>query len=242
METRVTHNPPSVLVIRTRGSSVGSITPPGSAPLRRFRLRPGRKRPVIMAVLVLAFLATFLIDWAVTLPGDRRHPGPERVGVREHRTSQHPAVHGQPDERLHPGHDHRLGPRTGRGRRRRRRRSGGFAQTATTSDTGRWSVSVTAAGSYTVSVDQDTLPKGQYLTNAADAKRTVSASLNANVGQIFQLSDQQGSSRTTTRRASRPSGPGSSSRPASDSGSSSRWRPWACRSSTARRAVELLAR
>ncbi|MET3450502.1 branched-chain amino acid ABC transporter permease [Curtobacterium sp. 1544] len=69
---------------------------------------------------------------------------------------------------------------------------GGFAQTATTSDTGRWSVSVTTAGSYTVAVDQDTLPKGQYLTNAADAKRTVTASLNANVGQIFQLSDQQG--------------------------------------------------
>ncbi|WFR67288.1 branched-chain amino acid ABC transporter permease [Curtobacterium flaccumfaciens] len=47
---------------------MGSITPPGPVLLRRFRLRPGRRRPVLMAVLLAAFLATFLIDWAVTLP------------------------------------------------------------------------------------------------------------------------------------------------------------------------------
>ena len=66
------------------------------------------------------------------------------------------------------------------------------AQTATTDDSGRWSVSVATAGQYTVSVDQGSLPKGQYLTNAADAERKVNATLNSNVGHIFQLSDQQG--------------------------------------------------
>ena len=47
---------------------MGSITPPGRAQPRLFRLRQARRRPVLAAVLVAAFLATFLIDWAVTLP------------------------------------------------------------------------------------------------------------------------------------------------------------------------------
>ncbi|MFJ3032880.1 branched-chain amino acid ABC transporter permease [Curtobacterium pusillum] len=171
---------------------MGSITPPGPAQLRRFRLRPGRRRPVIMAVLLAAFLATFLIDWAVTLPA----VGATSAPTASASASTAPAT-GQPCT-VSPTNGCIQGTITDSDRKSVEGVAvdvtgpGGFAQTATTSDTGRWSVSVTTAGSYTVAVDQDTLPKGQYLTNAADAKRTVSASLNANVGQIFQLSDQQG--------------------------------------------------
>jgi neutral amino acid transport system permease protein len=171
---------------------VGSITPPGPAQLRRFRLRPGRGRPVIMAVLLAAFLATFLIDWAVTLPA----VGATSAPTASASASTAPAT-GQPCT-VSPTNGCIQGTITDSDRKSVEGVAvdvtgpGGFAQTAITSDTGRWSVSVTTAGSYTVAVDQDTLPKGQYLTNAADAKRTVSASLNANVGQIFQLSDQQG--------------------------------------------------
>lgn len=171
---------------------MGSITPPGPAQLRRFRLRPGRRRPVIMAVLLAAFLATFLIDWAVTLPA----VGATSAPTASASASTAPAT-GQPCT-VSPTNGCIQGTITDSDRKSVEGVAvdvtgpGGFAQTATTSDTGRWSVSVTTAGSYTVAVDQDTLPKGQYLTNAADAKRTVTASLNANVGQIFQLSDQQG--------------------------------------------------
>ncbi|MGN8049408.1 branched-chain amino acid ABC transporter permease [Curtobacterium sp. 22159] len=146
-----------------------------------------------MAVLIVAFLATFLIDWAVTAPanGATASPTASASASTGAGTSTQPCtvsptngcIQGtitDSDRRPVEGVDVAVaGP-------------GGFAQTATTRDTGRWSVRVETAGRYTVSVDQDTLPKGQYLTNAADAKRTVQANLNQNVGQIFQLSDQQG--------------------------------------------------
>ncbi|WIB77240.1 branched-chain amino acid ABC transporter permease [Curtobacterium sp. MCPF17_002] len=173
---------------------MGSITPPGPALTRRFRLRPGRWRPVIMAVLVAAFLATFLIDWAVTLPAVGATPAPTSSATSAPASTQpctvsptNGCIQGTiTDSERKPveGVDVDVtGP-------------AGFAQTATTADTGRWSIRVETAGQYTVSVDQDTLPKGQYLTNAADAERKVSASLNANVGQIFQLSDQKGATTT----------------------------------------------
>jgi len=145
-----------------------------------------------MAVLLAAFLATFLIDWAVTLPAVGATPAPTASAS----ASTAPAT-GQPCT-VSPTNGCIQGTITDSDREPVEGVAvdvtgpGGFAQTATTADTGRWSVSVTAAGSYTVAVDQDTLPKGQYLTNAKDAQRTVTASLNANVGQIFQLSDQQG--------------------------------------------------
>ncbi|TDW72569.1 amino acid/amide ABC transporter membrane protein 1 (HAAT family) [Curtobacterium sp. PhB25] len=166
---------------------MGSITPPGRAQPRLFRLRQARRRPVLAAVLVAAFLATFLIDWAVTLPAFSATSAPA--------TSQactvsptNGCIQGTiTDSEREPADDVDVdvdGP-------------GGFAETATTNADGRWSVSVDEAGEYTVSVDQDTLPKGQYLTNAADAERKVQATLNANVGQIFQLSDQKGATTTT---------------------------------------------
>lgn len=166
---------------------MGSITPPGRAQPRLFRLRQARRRPVLAAVLVAAFLATFLIDWAVTLPAFSATSAPA--------TSQactvspdNGCIQGTiTDSEREPAQDVDVdvaGP-------------GGFAETATTNADGRWSVSVDEAGEYTVSVDQATLPKGQYLTNAADAERKVQATLNANVGQIFQLSDQKGATTTS---------------------------------------------
>ncbi|MCS6566817.1 branched-chain amino acid ABC transporter permease [Curtobacterium flaccumfaciens pv. flaccumfaciens] len=133
-------------------------------------------------MLVAAFLATFLIDWAVTLPAFSATSAPA--------TSQactvspdNGCIQGTiTDSERDPAEDVDVdvtGP-------------SGFDQTATTNADGRWSVKVETAGEYTVSVDQGTLPKGQYLTNAADAERKVQATLNANVGQIFQLSDQKG--------------------------------------------------
>ncbi|MFB9649107.1 branched-chain amino acid ABC transporter permease [Curtobacterium pusillum] len=178
---------------------MGSITPPGPVLLRGFRLRRGRRRAVILAVLVAAFLATFLIDWAVTLPAVGATPAPTASASAS--ASSAPAdtapASTQPCT-VSPTNGCIQGTITDSDREPVEgvdvdvTGPDGFSRTATTADTGRWSVSVTQAGSYTVSVDQSTLPKGQYLTNAADAKRKVTANLNQNVGQIFQLSDQRG--------------------------------------------------
>ncbi len=151
---------------------------------------------MLVVVLVAAFLATFLIDWAVTLPAQGATAAPSASASASATTGTAPSstqpctvsptngcIQGtilDSDRKPASGIDVDVaGP-------------GGFTATSTTTSAGRWSVSVPAAGQYSVTVDQDTLPKGQFLTNAADAKRTVQANLNANAGQIFQLSDQQG--------------------------------------------------
>ncbi|WP_233422348.1 branched-chain amino acid ABC transporter permease [Curtobacterium oceanosedimentum] len=178
---------------------MGSITPPGSALMRRLRrgAPDRRKRLVLAAVLFLAFLAflaTFAVDWAVSPAADAATSSPSASSspsTGSASTAEGPCAV-SPTNGCIRGTilDSERKPATGvdvdvAG-------PGGFAQTATTDDSGRWSVTVTTAGQYTVSVDQDSLPKGQYLTDAGDAERKVNATLNANVGQIFQLSDQQG--------------------------------------------------
>jgi neutral amino acid transport system permease protein len=70
--------------------------------------------------------------------------------------------------------------------------STGDEQTATTDDTGRWSIAVTEAGSYTVTVDQDTLPDGQFLVNADNAERTVAVNLGATASALFALTAEEG--------------------------------------------------
>ncbi|WP_243698201.1 MULTISPECIES: branched-chain amino acid ABC transporter permease [unclassified Curtobacterium] len=188
---------------------MGSITPAGSALLRRFRPgAPGRRRLVLVVVLVAAFLATFLIDWAVTLPAQ----GATTTATASASASASTAPSSTQPCTVSPTNGCIQGTILDSARKPA---SGvdvdvagpsGFTATSTTTDAGRWSVSVPASGQYTVTVDQDTLPKGQYLTNAADAKRTVQANLNANAGQIFQLSDQQGattSDATTSVTAAR---------------------------------------
>jgi neutral amino acid transport system permease protein len=69
---------------------------------------------------------------------------------------------------------------------------GGFEQTAEVDGTGRWALSVTEAGEYTVTLDTDSLPDGQFLTNAEQDERMVNATLGANAGVIFQLSETEG--------------------------------------------------
>ncbi|WP_422870253.1 branched-chain amino acid ABC transporter permease [Curtobacterium sp. RRHDQ10] len=69
---------------------------------------------------------------------------------------------------------------------------GSFAQTATTNADGRWFVSVTTSGRYVLSLQQSSLPKGQYLTDAKDNARPVQANVGSNAGAIFQLSDTEG--------------------------------------------------
>jgi neutral amino acid transport system permease protein len=172
---------------------VGSTTPAGPALLRRFRPgAPGRRRLVLVVVLVAAFLATFLIDWAVTIPAQGATPAATASASASSAPSSNQPCTVSTSNGCIQGTilDSKREPAAGvdvdvAG-------PAGFAATSTTSAQGRWAVSVPAAGQYSVTVDQDTLPKGQYLTNAADAKRTVQANLNANAGQIFQLSDQKG--------------------------------------------------
>lgn len=151
-----------------------------------------RRRTVLAAVLAAAFLATFLIDWAVTLPAGAATTAPTSSATAETAPATGAPCTVSPTNGCIQGTilDSERDPAQGvdvdvEG-------PGGFAQTATTNDSGRWSVRIDTAGRYTVSVDQDSLPDGQFLTNAEDAERTVQANLNQNVGQIFQLSDQRG--------------------------------------------------
>jgi neutral amino acid transport system permease protein len=173
---------------------VGSITPPGPALLRRFRRgAPGRRRLVLAAVLFLALLATFAVDWAVA---PMAHAATSAPSASSAPASTGPCVVSPTngcvqgtilDSERKPAEGVDVdvsGP-------------GSFTGRSTTNADGRWSVSVTTAGSYEVKVDQDSLPKGQYLTDAKDAERTVQANLNANAGTIFQLSDQEGATSDT---------------------------------------------
>ncbi|WP_309146374.1 MULTISPECIES: branched-chain amino acid ABC transporter permease [unclassified Curtobacterium] len=173
---------------------MGSITPPGSALARRLRRgAPGRRRLVLAAVLFLAFLATFAVDVVLSPVAGAATSSPSASSAP---ASTGPCVVSTTngciqgtilDSEREPaaGVDVDVtGP-------------GSFTGSSTTNADGRWSVSISEAGSYTVKVDQDSLPKGQYLTDAKDAERTVQGNLNANAGTIFQLSDQEGATTDT---------------------------------------------
>jgi neutral amino acid transport system permease protein len=173
---------------------VGSITPPGSALARRLRRgAPGRRRLVLAAVLFLAFLATFAVDVVLSPVAGAATSSPSASSAP---ASTQPCVVSTTngciqgtilDSEREPADGVAVdvtGP-------------GSFTGSSTTNADGRWSVSITEAGSYTVKVDPDSLPDGQYLTDAKDAERTVQGNLNANAGTIFQLSDQEGATTDT---------------------------------------------
>lgn len=63
---------------------------------------------------------------------------------------------------------------------------GGEQQASTDAD-GRWSFAVTTAGTYTVTVDETTLPSGQYLKSGGS--REIGAQLNNQASALFPLSD-----------------------------------------------------
>ncbi|QTE31437.1 branched-chain amino acid ABC transporter permease [Pengzhenrongella sicca] len=58
---------------------------------------------------------------------------------------------------------------------------------ATTGADGRWSVAVTAAGEYTVSLDETTLPAGETLRDPSKNPRTVTAEVGNTTGALFPL-------------------------------------------------------
>jgi len=58
---------------------------------------------------------------------------------------------------------------------------------ATTDETGRWSAPVTAAGEYTVTLDEETLPAGETLRDPAANPRTVAVELGGTTGALFPL-------------------------------------------------------
>ncbi|WP_449277493.1 branched-chain amino acid ABC transporter permease [Leucobacter sp. GX24907] len=63
----------------------------------------------------------------------------------------------------------------------------GDAQTTTTDDSGQWVFSVEEAGSYTVALDADSLPEGQF--PKAAASRTLDVQLHDSVSALFPLTD-----------------------------------------------------
>jgi len=78
---------------------------------------------------------------------------------------------------------------------------GGFEGTAEVDGTGRWALPVTEGGQYTVALDTDSLPDGEFLTNAEQDERMVNATLGANAGVIFQLSATEGATTGDTAAA-----------------------------------------
>lgn len=63
----------------------------------------------------------------------------------------------------------------------------GAKQQTTTDDNGRWVFPVTSAGSYTVTLDVDTLPEGQFAKSTTE--RTVQATLFQSMSALFPLTD-----------------------------------------------------
>lgn len=63
----------------------------------------------------------------------------------------------------------------------------GGTSTATTDADGRWTVAVTAAGDYTVTLDVATLPAGETLRDPAGNPRTVTVALGSSAGALFPL-------------------------------------------------------
>lgn len=87
----------------------------------------------------------------------------------------------------------------------------GGTGTATTDAAGRWTVAVTAAGDYTVTLDVATLPAGETLRDPAANPRTVTVALGSSAGALFPL----GAPPAAGDEASAEPDPGSTA-PASD--------------------------
>ena len=73
-------------------------------------------------------------------------------------------------------------------------RGPGGAQTVTTGPDGRWSVALTAAGDYTITVDEATLPAGETLRDPSKNPRTVSVLLGSSGATLFPLGAPTGGS------------------------------------------------
>ncbi|MFT4228964.1 MAG: branched-chain amino acid ABC transporter permease [Microbacterium sp.] len=67
---------------------------------------------------------------------------------------------------------------------------GASGLTAQTDDSGKWAFTVVEAGSYTITLNTESLPDGQFLVG--EATRTVSAGPHNNIAQAFRLTDTEG--------------------------------------------------
>ena len=70
----------------------------------------------------------------------------------------------------------------------------GEEQTTQTGSDGRWAFSIEQAGTYTVSVDESSLPDGQFFKSADS--REVEAQLNSQASALFPLTDDESASQT----------------------------------------------
>ncbi|WP_235510802.1 branched-chain amino acid ABC transporter permease [Curtobacterium sp. Leaf261] len=178
---------------------MGSTTSTGPAASRRsLHGRIGRGRLIFIVAALLALAATFVVEWAMTppahatstsaaaAPSSSASPTSSATSCTVSPTNG--CIQGtilSSDKKPVADADIKVtGP-------------GSFAQTATTNADGRWFVSVTKSGKYVLSLQQSSLPKGQYLTDAKDNARPVQANVGSNAGAIFQLSNVQGATSDT---------------------------------------------
>jgi len=163
---------------------VGSMTSTGSAQqLRRSRHATlGRGKLIAIVAMLLALAATFALDWAFAPTAQAATTAPSSLNACTV-SDTNGCIQGTIlDSDKKPVEDATIrvtGP-------------GSFRETASTNGDGRWSVSITKSGRYTVSLVQTSLPQGQFLTNARDNARPVQASVGASAGAIFQLSTVKG--------------------------------------------------
>jgi len=68
----------------------------------------------------------------------------------------------------------------------------GTSISGVTDGSGRWSIPVKSNGTFTVTLDEKSLPSGQYLANEKTNDRQVSVTLGSSAGTIFQLSTTKG--------------------------------------------------
>jgi branched-chain amino acid transport system permease protein len=76
-----------------------------------------------------------------------------------------------------------------------------FSEVLTTDEAGKWVISVTTAGEYSITLDTATLPSGQRLASTATNPATITVALHNNGGAVFKLestSEAAGSSGTET--------------------------------------------
>jgi neutral amino acid transport system permease protein len=163
---------------------VGSTTSTGpTLSQRRVRTgRIGRNRLVLIVAALLALAVTFGLQWASGSAAEAAGSAPSSVTACTV-SETNGCIQGTILDSNHKPVAHATVKVKG---------PGGFAQKAGTNAEGRWSVTIAKSGRYTVTLDQTSLPQGQYLTDAEQDARPVAATVGSNAGTIFQLSTVKG--------------------------------------------------
>ncbi|MCB0909072.1 MAG: branched-chain amino acid ABC transporter permease [Nocardioidaceae bacterium] len=130
--------------------------------------RPG---PKILAALTLIFLSAF---FAVVAQSQRADAADLCLKSKTQACISSTVRGGDKQEPLAGVDIHVSGP-------------GGFDQTVTTDDAGKWTVVVTEAGSYEISLDTETLPDGLSLESGSTQALTREIKLNTNVAPTWSI-------------------------------------------------------